>query len=128
MANIGFTELLVILAIALLLFGNRLPNVGKALGEGIRNFKKGLDGSEDESKNAQQTASQQAVSQPQAVNARARAGWEEPLSQHPLLSRVLCVAKKHSLFNGRSRTQCPFCFLVQPQAMTPNRSQTTFGR
>jgi sec-independent protein translocase protein TatA len=71
MANIGFTELLVILAIALLLFGNRLPNVGKALGEGIRNFKKGLDGSEDESKNAQQTASQQAVSQPQAVNAQA---------------------------------------------------------
>lgn len=70
MANIGFTELLVVLAIALLLFGNRLPNVGKALGEGIRNFKKGLDGSEDESKNAQQPSSQQPVSQPQVVNAQ----------------------------------------------------------
>lgn len=58
MPNIGFTELLVILAIALLLFGNRLPNVGKALGEGIRNFKKGLESGDDTSKAPQQSAQQ----------------------------------------------------------------------
>lgn len=46
--RIGIGELLVILAIAVLLFGNRLPGVGKSLGEGLRNFKKGLKAGEDE--------------------------------------------------------------------------------
>jgi sec-independent protein translocase protein TatA len=46
--RIGIGELLVILAIAVLLFGNRLPGVGKSLGEGLRNFKRGLKGSESE--------------------------------------------------------------------------------
>lgn len=37
------TEILIILAICLLLFGaGRLADMGKGLGEGIRNFKKGL--------------------------------------------------------------------------------------
>ena len=41
MPNIGFNELLVILLIVLLLFGaRRLPEVGKSLGKGIREFKK----------------------------------------------------------------------------------------
>jgi sec-independent protein translocase protein TatA len=36
------TDMLVILAIALLLFGNRIGDVGKSLGRGIAEFKKGL--------------------------------------------------------------------------------------
>ena len=48
LGNIGLPELLVILVIALLLFGTRLPAVGKSLGEGIKNFKKGLNNSEDD--------------------------------------------------------------------------------
>ena len=39
----GPTELLVILAIVVVLFGaSKIPTLGKGLGEGIRNFKKGL--------------------------------------------------------------------------------------
>ena len=39
----GLTEILIILGIALLLFGaGRLADIGKGLGEGIRNFKNGL--------------------------------------------------------------------------------------
>lgn len=39
------TELIIILAVILLLFGaGRLPEAGKALGEGIRNFRKALSG------------------------------------------------------------------------------------
>jgi sec-independent protein translocase protein TatA len=41
-------EWLVILALGLLIFGKRLPSVGKGIGEGIRNFKKGLKGGEEE--------------------------------------------------------------------------------
>jgi sec-independent protein translocase protein TatA len=43
MGPIGFQELLVILAILVLIFGaTKLPQLGRGLGEGIRNFKKGL--------------------------------------------------------------------------------------
>jgi TatA/E family protein of Tat protein translocase len=35
-------HLLVIMAVALLLFGKRLPEVGRSLGRGISEFKKGL--------------------------------------------------------------------------------------
>ena len=38
----GMFEWIIIGAIGLLVFGKRLPSVGKGLGEGIRNFKLGL--------------------------------------------------------------------------------------
>jgi sec-independent protein translocase protein TatA len=51
MGRIGGGELLLILLIALLIFGpSKLADMGKGLGEGLKNFKKGI-GSEDESKN-----------------------------------------------------------------------------
>ena len=41
LGGIGFQELLLILLLVLLLFGaKRLPEVGKAMGKGIREFKK----------------------------------------------------------------------------------------
>jgi sec-independent protein translocase protein TatA len=46
---IGTGELIVILCIALLLFGGkRLPEIAKSLGRGIKEFKKGCQGIEDE--------------------------------------------------------------------------------
>ncbi|MEZ0361600.1 MAG: twin-arginine translocase TatA/TatE family subunit [Hydrogenobacter sp.] len=48
-------ELLVLLAIIFVLFGaSRLPEAGKALGEGIRNFKKALSGEIEEEKKAKE--------------------------------------------------------------------------
>jgi len=44
----GGAEWLIIAAIGLLLFGKRLPEVGRSLGKGIVEFKKGLKGVEDE--------------------------------------------------------------------------------
>jgi sec-independent protein translocase protein TatA len=46
--NIGTLEWVFILVIMLLLFGRRLPEVGKSLGKGIVEFKRGLKGVEDE--------------------------------------------------------------------------------
>lgn len=47
--TLGPMELLVILGIVVILFGaTRIPQLGKGLGEGIRNFKKGLKGDDEE--------------------------------------------------------------------------------
>jgi sec-independent protein translocase protein TatA len=38
--NLGIPELIIILAIVILIFGaNRLPEIGRGIGKGIRNFK-----------------------------------------------------------------------------------------
>jgi sec-independent protein translocase protein TatA len=46
---VGPWQILVVVVLVLLLFGaGRLADIGKGLGEGIRNFKKGLGGDDDE--------------------------------------------------------------------------------
>lgn len=44
----GPTELIVIGLVGLLIFGNRLPDVGRSLGRGIVEFKRGIRGIDDE--------------------------------------------------------------------------------
>ena len=44
----GGTEWIILLVIGLLIFGKRLPEVGKSLGKGIVEFKKGLKGVKDD--------------------------------------------------------------------------------
>jgi sec-independent protein translocase protein TatA len=62
--GLSFWHLIIILVIVLLLFGpNRLPNLGKSVGEAIRGFKKGIEGDEidvtkrEQIKNADEQAS-----------------------------------------------------------------------
>ena len=44
----GPLEMIIIAAIILLLFGNRLPSVMRSLGKGVVEFKKGIQGIEDD--------------------------------------------------------------------------------
>jgi sec-independent protein translocase protein TatA len=48
MRSIGLPELLIILGVAVLLFGGKkIPEVAKGLGEGIKNFKNALKSDEE---------------------------------------------------------------------------------
>ena len=48
--NIGLPEMLVIAAVAVLIFGGkRLGDIGRGLGEGIRNFRSAVTGKDEKS-------------------------------------------------------------------------------
>ncbi len=54
MIGIGHWELLIILVIVLVVFGaGKLPQVGGALGKGIRNFKDSVKGEDEAAKTAE---------------------------------------------------------------------------
>lgn len=54
--SIGMPELIVIFVIALIVFGpNKLPDLGKSLGEAIRGFKKAINDSEKDSNDVSKT-------------------------------------------------------------------------
>ena len=49
MPNIGTGEIVLLLLLALLLFGaKRLPEIGRSLGKGMREFKESVTGKDDE--------------------------------------------------------------------------------
>ena len=67
MFGVGLPELLVIFLVCLLLFGaNRLPEIGRSLGEGIREFKKAFKEGQD------------AEPKPSAQGGSASGGKEDP--------------------------------------------------
>lgn len=57
----GGWEWLIILIVALLIFGKRLPEVMKSLGRGIVEFKKGVKGVEDDVEEASGKSAQKKI-------------------------------------------------------------------
>ena len=50
---IGLPEMLIILVIIILIFGaSRLPEIGKGIGQGIKNFKSSMNEADPKSKNS----------------------------------------------------------------------------
>jgi sec-independent protein translocase protein TatA len=55
MFGLGTQELMIILVLVLIIFGaGKLPQVGSALGKGLRNFKEGVKTAEEEEEEAKQ--------------------------------------------------------------------------
>ena len=74
--GLGPGEIVVIAIIGVLLFGRRLPEVGRYLGKGIVEFKKGIKGLEDEVDSGpaavrHETAAPEQIRAPQRVAATA---------------------------------------------------------
>jgi sec-independent protein translocase protein TatA len=56
--NLGLPEVLIVLVLALLFLGpKRLPEAGRSLGRGIREFKDGISGNDEDSREARSTTS-----------------------------------------------------------------------
>lgn len=56
MPNIGPLELAIVLIIALVIFGpKRLPDLGKSLGSGMREFKDSITGKDEDEKQLEET-------------------------------------------------------------------------
>ena len=69
MPNIGPLELAIVLIIALVIFGpKRLPDLGKSLGKGMREFKDSLAGENDDDDEEEQAKLEAAASQPQPAD------------------------------------------------------------
>ena len=51
MGNFGWTEILIVVLIIIILFGGKkIPELMSAIGKGIKEFKKGVSGEEDKEK------------------------------------------------------------------------------
>lgn len=83
--QLGFTELLIIMVVGVVLFGRRLPEVGRYLGKGIIEFKKGLKGIEDDvestasSVNSNPSYAAEPPRAPQRIGATAPKFQEQPV-------------------------------------------------
>ena len=77
--NLGAQEMIILLIIGVLLFGRKLPEVGRYLGKGIVEFKKGIKGLEDELDTTASVTPRQepaALEQPRPPQATADDGGE----------------------------------------------------
>ena len=79
--SIGPTEIMLLLLLALILFGARkLPELGRSLGKGIVEFKKGVKGLEDdvETTNRPASAAAEAPRPPQRIGSAAPKFEDQP--------------------------------------------------
>ena len=75
--SMGFTELILILFIVLIIFGaGKLPQLGEGLGKAIKGFKKSVHEAEAEAAAQQQTAAPQA-----SIQSAPAPSVEQPVAQ-----------------------------------------------
>jgi sec-independent protein translocase protein TatA len=63
--GLGFQEIMLLLLLGVLLFGRRLPDIGRSIGKTVVEFKKGMKGVEDEL--STDTASSRPAIEPEPV-------------------------------------------------------------
>jgi len=71
--GIGWTEMVILGVIGLLLFGKRLPEVARNLGKGMMEFKKGMYDLQDEVSTASRSSFSSSQSRPIPADAREEA-------------------------------------------------------
>ena len=75
--GLGFQEIALLLLLGVLLFGRKLPDIGRSLGKTVVEFKKGVSGLEDEFTAGASSASKQAI-EPEPVRPPQRVTQSAP--------------------------------------------------
>lgn len=81
--SMGFTELILILFIVLVIFGaGKLPQLGEGLGKAIKGFKKSVHEADAIEAEAEAAAAQQQMASPQpSISTTPASGVEQPAAQ-----------------------------------------------
>lgn len=77
MFGLGFQEIALILLLGVLLFGRKLPDIGRSLGKTVVEFKKGVSGLEEEISTGS-TSSSKAAIEPESVRPPQRVTQSAP--------------------------------------------------
>jgi sec-independent protein translocase protein TatA len=95
MPNLGMPEILLILVAALLLFGpKKLPDLGRSLGNGIREFRKGTAGLKEE---LEGSFKEESVAAPVPTHQTILASTPAPVSLIPAQSTQMAAAEPVNL-------------------------------
>ena len=105
MPNIGPLELAIVLVIALVIFGpKRLPDLGRSLGSGMREFKDSLTGKDDDDDEEEQAKLEAAAAQPQPdarASSPSRARSSPTTAPRPGTDRSAVARLKPAQFDDR---------------------------
>ncbi len=98
----GFDEWIVIAVIGVLVFGKRLPEVGRSLGKGIVEFKKGLKGIDEEVERSSSMPSQNYTASLPANSVTPNPEHKfDPITGEPLKQPVIPPGSKFDPFTGK---------------------------
>ena len=87
MPSIGWQELIIVLVIVLVIFGpKRLPEIGRSLGKGIKEFKKSTTEIQEQLTKEEPTTSTAEKAEPEPVSAPEPKVAPEPKSTEPKTS------------------------------------------
>ena len=86
LGSIGTPELIILLVLGILLFGRKLPDIGRSLGKTMVEFKKGVKGLEDEvseTRSTRQSIEPEPVKPPQRVTPTSAPKFDDAPSTLP---------------------------------------------
>ncbi len=89
----GLTEWIIIGALGLLIFGKRLPEVGRSLGKGIVEFKKGLKGIDEDIEQVDRQIDRPALSHDERREAKFDPYTGKPVSREESESETTSSSK-----------------------------------
>ena len=92
MFGVGPMEMAIIGVIAVLLFGKRLPEVGRSLGKGLMEFKKGISGVQEELARATSDRPKRSSYPPPEEREEATAPRFEPPPEEPVSAAPVATA------------------------------------
>ncbi len=128
MFGLGPIEMLIVGVIAVLLFGNRLPEVGRSIGRSLMEFKKGMRDIQNEVDSAvnqpQHSQISRAVRPAKRPTNRRRRNSSRPLASRSMPCRSSPVMRLCNARRSVSRRASPFAAACARRQLSPQKDQS----